>query len=534
MKRRAYRATDVKDVRLEEVLKRAPAGAVTAGADIGKQAIYSVVRWSDGSFERPWKAKNPEEVATLVGILRALANRRELIVAMESTGSYGEPLRSKLAEAGLTVHRVGGKAAHDYAEVFDGVPSQHDGKDAAVIAELAAFGKATPWPFRAKSEWEAEMASWVDWLDIQQNFQRMWIGRLESLLARHWPEATRVLEFSSVTLLRALAHYGGPAELAKDPQASARLASWGGYWLRKEKIEKFLASAAQTVGVAQGPEEARRMQQYAAMALAARSETRKARGELKRLAVGNEVIQRQAKAVGIGTACVLWVMLGDPKDYPCGEAYRKAMGLNLKERSSGKYQGHVEDHQAWAVDRAAVDVLRRAAHGAIAVRQTLVRSQEGQGQGPRQRGFDCHRPQVGVGPARRRRARHTLRALAVVLAESLGSQTSSERSGGRRGVVQAAEERSCLEWGLRPQTPGIYRLMPIPEIKKNERGRTAPPPSPVLAPGAAHRVGSHRCPILRPGQTSIAHKSIPLRQTEKENNRSNLRRVTLGLSGHLP
>jgi transposase len=33
------------------------------------------------------------------------------------------------------------------------------------------------------------------------------------------------------------------------------------------------------------------------------------------------------------------VALGDPKDYPCGKAYRKAMGLNLKERSSGKYQG---------------------------------------------------------------------------------------------------------------------------------------------------------------------------------------------------
>ncbi len=34
--------------------------------------------------------------------------------------------------------RVGGKAAHDDAEVFDGVPSQHDGKDAAVVAEMAA------------------------------------------------------------------------------------------------------------------------------------------------------------------------------------------------------------------------------------------------------------------------------------------------------------------------------------------------------------------------------------------------------------
>ena len=37
-------------------------------------------------------------------------------------------------DAGIAVVRVSPKAAHDYAEVFDGVPSQHDGKDAAVVA----------------------------------------------------------------------------------------------------------------------------------------------------------------------------------------------------------------------------------------------------------------------------------------------------------------------------------------------------------------------------------------------------------------
>ena len=239
---------------------------------------------------------------------------------------------AKLDHAGLEVRRVGGKAAHDYAEVFDGVPSQHDGKDAAVIAELAAFGKSSLWPYRAKSEAGAEMAYWADWLDAQQNIQRLWTGRLESLLARHWPEATRLLELSSVTLLRALAHYGGPAALAKDSAAPARLASWGRHVLGAEKIEKFIASAAQTVGVGQGTQDAKRMQQYATMALVAYRETQKARRELKRLAQGNEVIQRQAKAVGVPTACVLWVLLGDPRDYPCGEAYRKAMGLNLKEQ----------------------------------------------------------------------------------------------------------------------------------------------------------------------------------------------------------
>ena len=60
---------------------------------------------------------------------------------------------------------------------------------------------------------------------------------------------------------------------------------------------------------------------------------------LKRLAKGNQTIRRQARAVGTVTACVLWVVLGDPKDYHCGEAYRKAMGLNLREYSSGKHKG---------------------------------------------------------------------------------------------------------------------------------------------------------------------------------------------------
>jgi hypothetical protein len=48
-----------------------------------------------------------------------------------------------------------------------------------------------------------------------------------------------------------------------------------------------------------------------------------------------------ASVVGKATACVLFVTVGDPRNFPCGAAYRKAMGLNLKERSSGKFQGQL-------------------------------------------------------------------------------------------------------------------------------------------------------------------------------------------------
>ena len=342
MKRRAYRATDVKDVRCEDVMEAAPTGAVTTGLDIGKSEIRGVLRWSDGSFERPWKVENPVQIDLLVGHLREVAEQHPLIVAMESTGTYGDVLRAKLHEAGLVVHRVGGKAAHDYAEVFDGVPSQHDSKDAAVIAELAAFGKSTPWPFESPQEADAELAFWVEWLDAQTGIQQVWTGRLESLLARHWPELTGLLELTSPTLLELLAKYGGAAPLAADPQAARHLARWGGNFLTEAKIERIVASAAGTVGVGQIEPQRKAMRRYAAAALEAYRQTQEARGHLKRLAKDNATIQRQAQAVGETTACVLWAALGDPANYRCGEAYRKAMGLNLKERSSGQHQGQLK------------------------------------------------------------------------------------------------------------------------------------------------------------------------------------------------
>jgi transposase len=341
-KSRKYRATDVKNVLVDRVLAASPEGAATAGIDISKFEAWTVMRWRDGSFERPWKARIPSQMDELIAALRRIGQQRPLIVAMESTGTYGDALRVRLTAAGLEVHRVGGKAAHDYAEIFDGVPSQHDGKDAAVIAELSAFGKSSPWPYRPPSKWEAELTYWVDWLDGQQRIQMLWLGRIESLLARHWPEATRLLDLNSATLLKTLAHYGGPAKLAADRKAAERLAGWGRHGLLPSKIEKVIASAAATVGVSAGARETQRIKRCAQLALAARREVQKARRELKALAEQSEVLKRQAKMVGAGTACVLWAVVGDPRDYPCGAAYRKAMGLNLKERSSGKYQGQVK------------------------------------------------------------------------------------------------------------------------------------------------------------------------------------------------
>src|ERR1700722_3741245 len=303
MRRRAYGAVSVNGVDMLKLVQGHDAQGVRVGVDVSKFELRVVCRWPDGRFERPWRVRNPGEIPQLVSLLAQLAAGRELVGALESTGTYGDALRQALADAGLAVERVSSKAAHDYAEVFDGVPSQHDGKDAAVVAELAALGKGRPWPYQAKDLREQELKYWVEWLVAHCQILTMWQGRLEGLLARYWPEASATLKLSSVTLLRVLKEYGSPEMLAADPQAAQRLRRWGGRHLSEEKVQALLAAARKSVGVRPGAWEMRQLRDYAAQALEARRQRQQGERHLRGLARGQAVLEAQGQVVGLPSAC---------------------------------------------------------------------------------------------------------------------------------------------------------------------------------------------------------------------------------------
>mgnify|MGYP002526256226 FL=1 len=338
---RAYRATPVKNICLDPVLADREGQEVHVGLDVGKEHLFVVLRWGESDFERPWKVKNPFEIRNLMELLVELNRGRRMTVALEPTGTYGDAARQAFSDAGLRVHRVSPKAAHDYAEIFDGVPSKHDGKDAAIVAELTAFGKSSGWPFEV-SVFDEELAYFIDGLETQRRMLTMWYGRLEGQLARHWPEATNTLRLTSGVLLRSLATYGGPGGLAAEETALEQLVKWGRSRLSQEKGEKLLADARDSVGVRQSAINVRRLQEYASEALACRRAVSVITKQLQELTAKHPVIQAQALAVGLVTASVLWVYLGDPRNYDSGFAYQKAMGLNLKVRSSGKYKGRLK------------------------------------------------------------------------------------------------------------------------------------------------------------------------------------------------
>lgn len=341
-KSKPYSAVPVNHVVLKHLTQGRADRAVVVGFDIGKFEILAVPRWGDKDFGRPWRIVNPQEIPDVVRLLVQLSQQsRGLRLALEPSGTYGDALRQACHDAGLAMWRVSPKAAHDYAEIFDGTPSQHDGKDAAVVAELAALGKATVWPYQVKEVWEQELAYWVDWQEAQRQLLVVWAGRLEGLLARHWPEATGVLKVTKATLLQTLIHYGGPAGLAADSQAAKQLSQWGGVWLDAAKVQRLLQTARESVGIRQSEIDKRRMREYAGQAYEARQQMRQSQRELAKLVGGQAVLKAQAGVVGSATASVLWASVGDPRGYECGEAYRKAMGLNLREYSSGTKQGEL-------------------------------------------------------------------------------------------------------------------------------------------------------------------------------------------------
>ena len=342
MRKRAYRATPVKNVNISAICAELPEGLVQVGIDVAKEEFLVVIRDAAGSYSRPWKVRQPSEIPLFIEMLQEIATHRQVVVAMESTGTYGDVLRQALTDAGIEVRLVSSLHTNQHAEVFDGVPSNHDGKDAAIVAELAAIGKSKPWPWREGTAWEQNVERTADWLDAQQDILQLWLGRLESLLARHWPEILSIMKLNSATILKILSKYGGPAELANDPSAAECLRRWGGSFLTEAKIEKILLGAQTTLGVRMSNEKLQVVQLYAQQALQARKEVQRAKTKLRGLAKKNAVVQRMAQVVGDVTACVLWSAVGDPRKYHCAHAYLKSLGLNLKVRSSGKHVGKVK------------------------------------------------------------------------------------------------------------------------------------------------------------------------------------------------
>ena len=119
MKKRSYRSVNVKKVNVEKLAESVQGERLVFGVDVAKEGLYgSVVVAGDEEVRVSIGWKAPLETRDVVDLLTSLP-AAQLEVAMEPSGTYGDPLRWLFLELGVEVYRVSPKRSHDAAEVYD-------------------------------------------------------------------------------------------------------------------------------------------------------------------------------------------------------------------------------------------------------------------------------------------------------------------------------------------------------------------------------------------------------------------------------
>lgn len=337
-KKHIYRTLNVEQAKVQDMVGPAVASGAQSpwvvGIDVAKTRFVAAVSDRTGQVHGHVRFEHPRQTGRFVTWVESLQTQvGQVVGVMEPTGTYGDALRYQLHVRGVPVHRVSTKHVHDAAELYDGVPSKHDAKDASVLTWLYVQGKSKPW-----TPVDATRRALRARVEERQLFAVPWqqgLGKLEALLARHFPELEGVVDVKCRSILALLEKFPSPSLLAVDPEAvRALLHQTSRGRLPKDTVEAVLNAARTTCGQPMEPMEQRLLARIV-------SEIRRCVYELDRIdAELEELTSEPAWApmrvvLGPTTLAVVIAYLGLPSDYTSASTFEKAAGLNLREHTSG-------------------------------------------------------------------------------------------------------------------------------------------------------------------------------------------------------
>ncbi len=338
MKKHTYRAKKVNEINWAQAKEKIAGGHAAMTVDIAKEKQYALLSTADGVSEL-WHWNHPMQTREVLTQLENLDCK--LTVIMESTGTYGDALRYQFRRSGFDIHQISAKRVFDAKEVYDGVPSLHDAKSVVVMARLYREGLSMPW--RESSDAERSLDALRREYDLHQKPYQQNQNRLEAYLMRHWPEVTSFLALDSVTLENLLIEYGSPEIVAENTEEAAeKMKGWGKSMLKSDKIVRILDSVANTLGQPCTEAERRYIQELALEMRHGRQQRAKAKQALEAIVNEDKGLTELGKLIGLVTTAVLISCRLDPRLYANARSYLKALGLNLKEKSSGQYQGKLK------------------------------------------------------------------------------------------------------------------------------------------------------------------------------------------------
>lgn len=337
-----YRSVDVQQISLESLCGRFEVGArVVVGVDVAKRKFLAALCDAQGAVQQLVRFEHPAQTGLLVDLLDGLrAAGRTVQVAMEPTGTYGDPLRYQLGSRTIPVFRVNNKHVHDAAEVFDRSSSKHDAKDACLIAWLHVHQRSARWLELPESR--RSIRALITQRELFDVPLRRLLSQMEPLLARHFPELEEFFDLSRrKTPFRLLEAFGSAAALA---QAGAVQVT---EFLRKASrklpdavmVQALLQAARTSSGVNPIADELQLVRMMSTEILRLMTMRDQVDTRIEKVGAKLSEVQAMRPCLGAVTAAIVFAYLGAPSAYSCAAAFEKAAGLNLIERSSGENDG---------------------------------------------------------------------------------------------------------------------------------------------------------------------------------------------------
>ena len=339
MKKRTYRTKNVNKINWSQVKEQLTGAAVVFALDIAKTKQYALLTNANASVSEGLWWNHPEQTSELLEALEGLGCPVDVV--MESTSTYGDALRYQFRRSGFGVYQINAKRVYDAREIYDGVPSMHDAKSAMVITRLHREQLTQPWV--ELTDEARQLDALRREYDLHQSQYQRNQNRLEAYLSRHWPEVDDLLALHSVTLESLLIEYGSPAQIAANAATAAKnMRIWGRSMLSEEKITDVIQSACQTLGQPCLEAERYYLQALAQEMRHSRLQLKQAKQALETIIKSDAELEEIGFLIGLVTTAVLFSCHLDPRQYACARSYQKALGLNLKEKSSGRHVGQLK------------------------------------------------------------------------------------------------------------------------------------------------------------------------------------------------
>ena len=272
----------------------------------------------------------------------------DIIVGMESTGHYWFNLANWLVNQGIDVALVNPMTTKRNKENRDNSPSKNDPKDALVIADAVSRGYYTP--FSPKEEAFRRIR-------VVVTNREHWVverGRIENRIHRwldiRFPEYRQAFEdLFSTRSLATLRRFPTPSDLLKlTPERMVEI--WGEYMSRpggvrgKRKAIELLELAKHSVGDTFALEEDKwelthLVDEYESVQRIVDEADEMIEKILPEIP-GSELVRSVGTSIP-ATAAIL-AFGGDLSKLSHGNQLLRKAGLNLAERTSGKYKGQIK------------------------------------------------------------------------------------------------------------------------------------------------------------------------------------------------